>query len=165
MEGSWEPCLGTERFLFKSKVTTLLHLQKHIVIHDNMPGPHVSSHSCQHNHYQHRSISFLRCQRDGHLAEKTPSTRVEVGRLTPSEGVLSTASCESSQERAPRELGVHMFVRGKPSLRSGSWKGQSIFLDKEREQHGRSSPCLPGAVRFLTATSGSRTWRPPLPTQ
>lgn len=66
MESSGELCLGTEMFLSKPKVTTLLHLQKHTVIRVNMPGPHVNSQSCRHNPCQHPSVSFLGCQRDGH---------------------------------------------------------------------------------------------------
>lgn len=98
VESSWEPSLGTEMFLSKPKVTTLLHLQKHIVVHANVPGPHVDSHSRQHNHCQNPHISFLRCQRDGHHGREDSIHPRDSGSPHTLEGVLGTASCESIQE-------------------------------------------------------------------
>lgn len=104
MESSWEPCLGTEMFLSKPKVTTLLHFQKYVVIHVNVPGPHVSSQSCQPITVSILASLSSSARGTVTVAEKTQSTHTKVGVLTPSEGVLSAASCKSLQEQASREL-------------------------------------------------------------
>lgn len=71
------------------------------------------------------------------MAERTPSTLVELGLLVPSEGVLSATPGEWPGESSLGPLSQRVHP-GKPSLKSGSWNELSVFLDKEGEQHGRN---------------------------
>lgn len=112
-----------------------------------MPGPPINSQSCQHNHCQHHSISFLRCQSDGHCGQEDSIHPHGSGSPHPLGRWAEHCILPEWPGRAPRELCVHMFVqRAKFEVRKLERK---VYFSGQGERATWKELALP-AVRFVS---------------